>query len=275
MIDPLLRSLGWDLEDLSQVIPEYSAGKGKTDYACFGGGQYPALHVEAKSLGTNLRQGIEQSVNYCIQTGAKYFAVTDGQKWEVYDVKGQGPLEQNKVISFDMVSTPDNELAMKLLWLWRGNFLKSAPASPSAPIPPIEDGPEPPLPNGDGADWLPLDTLQVKSGQPPPASIKFPDGDVRSVSFWLDIQRHVIEWAAEKRHLTPDMCPIKGPRGGIIVDAAPAKSSGKPFGMPVEVPGMGLWWDKNWDAVGHPWRAKLLLASIGIDSATVHVKLKG
>ena len=46
LIDPLLRELGWDTSDPSAVIPEYSSGSGRADYALMSTGK-PAIMVEA------------------------------------------------------------------------------------------------------------------------------------------------------------------------------------------------------------------------------------
>ena len=61
LIDPLLRALGWDTEDPSVVIPEYSIPSNSTraDYALFGSAataepRRPDVIVEAKKLGEGL-----------------------------------------------------------------------------------------------------------------------------------------------------------------------------------------------------------------------------
>ena len=51
LIDPVLRGMGWDTEDPSVVVPEYSSGEGRADYALFYNADKPAIIVEAKKLG--------------------------------------------------------------------------------------------------------------------------------------------------------------------------------------------------------------------------------
>ena len=48
LIDPFLRMIGWDTSDPSQVIPEYSTGNGRADYALFGsdGNIINAFHLD-------------------------------------------------------------------------------------------------------------------------------------------------------------------------------------------------------------------------------------
>lgn len=79
LIDPLLRELGWDTADPSQVIPEYKSGNGRADYALLGSDGAPAMMVEAKSLGKPLRDDTDkgsrtQALVYCLQDGIKHFA---------------------------------------------------------------------------------------------------------------------------------------------------------------------------------------------------------
>ena len=55
MIDPVLRALGWNLENPEQVIPEYSTEVGRPDYFLFYEEKQnytkPFIGIEAKKLG--------------------------------------------------------------------------------------------------------------------------------------------------------------------------------------------------------------------------------
>ena len=56
LIDPLLRGLGWDTSDPSQVLVEFRSQNGAADYALLGAGGRPLVIVEAKKLGLNYRR---------------------------------------------------------------------------------------------------------------------------------------------------------------------------------------------------------------------------
>ena len=84
LIDPLLRELGWDTSDPALVTPEYSASGGRADYALLSDGR-PVVMVEAKRLGEDLQGAVTQGITYCIGQGTPHFAVTDGQRWEIYE----------------------------------------------------------------------------------------------------------------------------------------------------------------------------------------------
>ena len=106
LIDPLLRELGWDTSDPSAVIPEYTSGSGRADYALMSAGS-PAMMVEAKKLGTPLRDNVlTQGITYCITEGTAHFAVTDGARWEIYETHKPVPIDQKLVAEFDLSSDP-------------------------------------------------------------------------------------------------------------------------------------------------------------------------
>jgi len=129
LVDPVLRALGWDLENPSDVVPEYSPGEGRADYGMMAGRGKARLIIEAKSLGTPTRQGIDQAITYCIAQGIEYFAVTNGELWEIYEPHRAVPIDEKLVASFDLRGR-EHETVMQMLWLWRGNFVEGEPHIP-------------------------------------------------------------------------------------------------------------------------------------------------
>ena len=127
LIDPLLTALGWDLSDPAQVLTEYKTGNGRADYAMVPGGGPPSLVVEAKSLFTPTAHGIAQSINYCLQDGIKYFVVTNGDNWEVYETHRPVPMQDKRVTAFK-ITDMNQSAVMGMLWLWRGNFKDGDPS---------------------------------------------------------------------------------------------------------------------------------------------------
>ncbi len=118
LIDPLLRELGWDTADPSLVMPEYTSGAGRVDYALLADGS-PAVMVEAKKLGTSLKGAVNQVISYCMIEGTDYFALTDGERWEVYETHKQGRLDEKRVVEFDLMNQSPAETCLKALALWR------------------------------------------------------------------------------------------------------------------------------------------------------------
>ena len=142
LVDPLLRELGWDTGDPGQVRPEYliesssdttkkikpgsDTTKKFADYVLFKDGQKdPSVLIEAKSLSMgatsekgrwpHLRDAAIQAVGYCLTVNIRYAAVTDGQRWEIYDTYQSGEtrnasvpvLDRMWLKSFDLVEQVD------------------------------------------------------------------------------------------------------------------------------------------------------------------------
>ena len=64
LIDPLLRELGWNTSDPTQVVPEFPVPGGRADYALVVGGE-SRIMVEAKKLDEPLDNAARQGINYC------------------------------------------------------------------------------------------------------------------------------------------------------------------------------------------------------------------
>ena len=120
LVDPLLRELGWDTSDPATIVPEDTSGlgRGRPDYVLLANTQ-PVMVVEAKKLGSGLQQGASQAVNYAMDPNrkARYFAITDGQSWEIFDTNR--PASDMGVISFNLMATSSAEVCLNVLALWR------------------------------------------------------------------------------------------------------------------------------------------------------------
>ena len=110
LVDPLLRGLG----DPTQVVPEYRTQTGPADYSLLDREGEPALMLEAKKLGRALSDGLIQSIGYCVDKGTRFFAVTDGQHWEVYETHKPVPTNEKLVAKFDLKTSP-SEVCLKAL----------------------------------------------------------------------------------------------------------------------------------------------------------------
>ncbi len=154
LIDPLLTALGWDTSDPALVTPEYSIENRRADYALKPpSSTLPAMFIEAKKLGEGFEQHREQMTNYSNMAGVRYAALTDGDRWEVYEVFKQAPLNERRVVELSISQNPSYKCALQLLLLWRPNLELGSPipanepglVDPTTPIPP----PPPPQP-GEG-----------------------------------------------------------------------------------------------------------------------------
>ena len=132
LIDPLLRELGWDTANPALVIPEYSLGKGKADYALLKDGK-PAIVVEAKKLDTSLGDAASQGIGYCIEDGIAYFAVTDGRQWQIYETHKMAPITEKLTVQFDIAQSPPLT-CLKAMALWRPSVAAGSVNAAQAPV---------------------------------------------------------------------------------------------------------------------------------------------
>lgn len=122
LIDPLLRALGWDTGDPSQVRPEYAAGNKKADYVLLDADSSPLILLEAKKLGDKLPSIAGAAVaTYAMELAnqgkrVKLLATANGLLWELYDF----PNMMQPRFSFDLRKGTAAEAAYKALGaLWR------------------------------------------------------------------------------------------------------------------------------------------------------------
>ena len=95
LVNPLLRALGWDTEDLHQVYPEYSSVGGRVDYALLINDE-PRLLIEAKALEANLDvlKPVTQLTTYAVTTGVRWTVLTNGDEYRIYNAYAQVSLEE-------------------------------------------------------------------------------------------------------------------------------------------------------------------------------------
>ena len=270
LVDPLLRELGWDTSDPSQVTPEYSVGSGRADYALLRDGK-PVLMVEAKRLGEDLQGAVLQGVSYSWQQGAGYFAVTDGQGWEIYNIRSGGRGEEPKPqVSFDIVRDPPASVCLEVLALWRSGVMGGRVRPGRPPIVAPDNAPPPPSPEESrGPEWKPLDRSSLKlddSGRNvQPVEVSFPDSTSQPVKYWWEITASVAGWLIDSGSLTESLCPIRlGRSCRHIISARPVHSNGSAMAQPKQV--KTLYMEANYSAANHVDNAKAVIAHVGHDS---------
>ena len=87
LIDPILRTLGWDTANTHMVEIEKVFGSVRADYALYDSNKEPKIIVEAKALGTNLVQPslVMSLVAYAFQFQLDDVFLTDGLVWHHYN----------------------------------------------------------------------------------------------------------------------------------------------------------------------------------------------
>ena len=233
LIDPLLRGLSWDTADPSQVVVEYRSESGSADYALLGADGKPQVIVEAKKLGTPLQTAVQQAINYCIIDGFRYFAVTDGQHWQLYNTHHPGPLSDKLVMGLDVTGSAA-QTCLDALALWRPAAVTGEIKPAAVPLmqPSAAVEPQPPAAvisagaSGDG--WHKLSEFSATPGSKPQA-IRLPSGDVQTTDNWADPIVAAVRWLHDEGHLKESHLPIQRSDKSYIVASAPQNPTGTKF----------------------------------------------
>ncbi len=208
LIDPLLGELGWDVSDPDAVELEYRVGQQRADYALISNGRRVAL-IEAKRLGNDLEYNeIMQVLNYANRDGIDYIIVTDGDRWEMYEVFRPAALEERLLMKFQLSQQLPHKNALQALGMWKPNLVsdgspseatesvfvspKSAPYQPSSESdePPEPQLPDPPMDDDNCCTFesklYPQDTKPIR--------LKIDARIEKQVDVWLDVIHEVVVW---------------------------------------------------------------------------------
>ena len=289
LIDPLLRELGWDTSDPAMVRPEYRSGSGSADYALLDSSGNPAVMVEAKKLGTPLRdQVLAQGINYCLMEGTNHFAVTDGSSWEIYHTHRPVPIDEKRISEFNLNDPSPTEACLNALTLWRPSVQSGSVAAGSSPLLAPEQKSSSvaaatsaikvtsPVPHIDQAldddGWQRLLDVSWVKGHPDPVEIRFPDNSSIAVNTWKSLMVESVRWLANSRFLTGDRCPIQAPRAKrrCLVSTDPTHPTGQPMTTPVEV--NPFYVEMNQSARGCVKNTGVIIQHVGQDPADFKVR---
>ena len=284
LIDPLLQVLSWDTTDPAIVFPEYDVSGRKADYALLDGAGRPSATVEAKKLGEPLASHRMQMLNYSNASGVEYAGLTDGDKWELYEVFKRGQLDERRILDISIASTPAHEAALKLLLLWRPNLASGQPVTANAPVfgmisRQLEDTAdlsrsaqdEQASQVGTG-NWISLSSFQPNKGSTRPVAIRFPSGEVRPLNRWLDILVELMEHLIKSGRFSTRNCPWVSGRGGVKVNTIPFDGNGRAFASPKELTG-GIHVETHGNRSAIIRRCLNFTDSIDVNPATVELRI--
>lgn len=284
LIDPLLTALGWDTGDPKLVLPEYDLQGKRADYALLGADGKPAAFVEAKKLGESLDAHRMQMVNYANMAGVAYAGLTDGDRWELYRVFDQKPIEERRIMDVAIAQKPAYESALQLLQLWRPNMASGqpvpageplfAPGKQTAPDDAVPDKPvPPPLPVAPNPPrGVPLASYDPQNASKPPAAIRFPDGSTKNVRYWRQLPVFTAEWLWSNGRLTEDKTPVPLTDKTYLLHVEPVHPSGKRFRDPRMINGTPFTIEIRRNRDYGVTQAKRLLELCGVDPAEVRVQ---
>ncbi len=281
LIDPLLKALGWDVADPGLVTAEYDVSGRRADYALLGTGNIPAATVEAKKLNESLEPHRLQMLNYSNAAGIRFAGLTDGNKWEFYEIFKQGTLDERRLLEAVISSESSAHLALRFLLLWRPNLGTGQAVRAENPAISVDDEiehkdyvvPTPPTQLID-ASYTSLTELPTVRGTPPPSTIRLPTGDERKLTFWWQVLFETANWLASTGKLTPSQCPVQlgNQTKKYIVNVKAVHPDGQSFYSSKQLSN-GLFCEASVSARTAVRQSRSLLAWVGVDPASVHLKL--
>ena len=98
---PILARVGWDRDNVREVIPEFQVSGGRVDY-CLHADEKNNVFVEAKKLGEDLRRHEEQLLRYAFAGGVEIAVLTDGLCWWLYLPLLRCSWEERKFLAIDI-----------------------------------------------------------------------------------------------------------------------------------------------------------------------------
>lgn len=284
LIDPLLRALGWDVEDPNVVTLEYATGEGRPDYALLGAEGKPSAFIEAKRLNVSLLTHRSQMLNYSNEQGVRYAAITDGNHWELYTVFEPKKIEERLILDVTISTTPATQCALEFLLLWRPNLATLQPMSAAQPLfwpQTLETtvaaklGGQPVAPTSvDTHEWPGLKDYTVKKNTKP-THVHFPDEALFAVNSWRSLLVQVAEWLIGRGELTQAKCPVlraNNPSGGCIVNIHPQHASGARFQSHAVLTN-GLYLNVHFNAQNMVRECTRLLGALGHDPSSVSIAI--
>lgn len=108
VVTPILGALGWDSADPHQLVPEYTVGSGRVDFALIGLNKKPGVFIEVKAVG-KATDADRQLFEYAFHQGVPLCVLTDGREWSFYLPSGTGSYDDRRVYRLQLDERPPAE----------------------------------------------------------------------------------------------------------------------------------------------------------------------
>ena len=202
LIDPLLRELGWDVENPDLVALEDQPATSKresADYILKNSGKNVAI-VEAKNIDKKIDDldHREQADNYARYAGVQFFVLTNGVTWLLYERTLTTSFELlEPIVRFDIIHDKPYHCALASISMWNPNLASGSPSKATEPVfvPPKSA----------------LDSPSSSPNEPKPS----PDDPPKDSDLTPRRQLYLEYWTAHRKHLEQ--------RNGVIKPVKPNK----------------------------------------------------
>jgi hypothetical protein len=176
--------------------------------------------------------------------------VTDGDRWEMYEVFRQARIEDSKLTTISIRRDVAVQVAVKSLHLWKASFWSgtstTTPGKGSEQIPTTLGKAGATNGSGDVTEstpvgssfeqsavpWKAINHVHPTTGDKAPSAIRFSRGKEKQIRYWKDVTVEVAEWLIRIGALTAQKCPISRTHGRHIVHSKHQHPTGREFPNP-------------------------------------------
>lgn len=253
LVDPILRSLGWETANTGMVEVEKPMGQVRADYALLDGNTDTRIIVEAKSLGTNLNQNklVMDLVNYAFSFGLSDVFLTDGLIWQHFDRFQPGKMEPSKTLNLvsdnavecaayfvqhldaakywpveqtiDVLSQKIEQLESTVTTLQSKLDILIANQNQTSGVEIINKLHRTQEASLENLDFVDLEDLEDSAGKKP-SHFRLPDGSVQRITKWKDVLIESCKYVLANNPAIPIPFPDRaGKKVSLFNDVKPAK----------------------------------------------------
>lgn len=290
LIDPVLRLLGWDVENPDLVELEYQpveSNRRSADYVLKNNKKNVAI-VEAKNIDKKIDdvKYREQADGYARYAEVKFFVLTNGIRWLLYERDLMTSLESLKpIVSFDVVHDEPYQCALAAISMWRPNL--ASEGGPSKVTEPVlispkpahdqpssrpDEQPEQQLRKNtadDSDNWCSFE-WELYPQRTTPVELKIDGRPGETVTSWLAAIHRVVAWLVDKDLLSASDCPI-GTETYTFIGAEEVNPNGTSFRRPQTLSN-GLILQRGYVNTIAQWqKLRQLLGDLKVDRSTIRV----
>lgn len=110
----LLHALDVPIFHPQVLVPEYSLGNKKVDYALCKSPSTPTVFIEVKGVGKIDGSSEEQLFAYAFKKGVQEVVLTDGREWHFFYPGGEGHFGERRVCQLDLLEDDMTEIVIRL-----------------------------------------------------------------------------------------------------------------------------------------------------------------
>ena len=281
LIDPLLQKLGWNVSNPNIVQleywVEYWVKEQRADYVLMSKGK-PVAVVEAKRLGSDL--DVKQAVTSANMAGISYAIVTDGDKWEMYDVFKPAALGESLLMKLELSQQLAHKNAKQALAMRKPNLTSKKPVfkppkrtmNRSSVKPNKLPKPQPPAdsPKNDNERYPFASEEKFYPQDSKPTEVKIGERPEETIGSWTGVIHKVVAWLADEKMLSVNDCPI-GTATYTFIGHEGVNPNGTPFKKPQTLSN-GLILQRGYVNTRAQWtKLKKLLIQFDVDRRKIEV----